>query len=68
MLCYRKMIGAEDVLIFTDVKKKHSSHSFSSDVDIVETVKSAEFFLSDSVIWIPTFPDKSGQAVGMTNK
>jgi len=50
LLRYRKQIGAEDILIFTDIKKKHSSHSITSDVNIIETAKAAEFFLSDGVI------------------
>jgi hypothetical protein len=50
LLRYRKQIGAENILIFTDIKKKHSSHSITSDIDIVETAKAAEFFLSDGVI------------------
>lgn len=50
LLRYRKMIGAENILIFTDIKKKHSSHSITSDVDIVETAHTAEFFRSDGVI------------------
>lgn len=50
LLRYRKMIGAEDVLIFTDIKKKHSSHAITSDVSIAETGHTAEFFLSDGVI------------------
>jgi len=50
LLRYRKQIGAEDILIFTDIKKKHSSHSITSDVEIVETANAAEFFLSDGVI------------------
>lgn len=47
---YRKQIGAENILIFTDIKKKHSSHSITSDVSITETAHTAEFFLSDGVI------------------
>ena len=50
LLRYRKMIGAEDVLIFTDLKKKHSSHAITSDVDLLETARAAEFFLSDGLI------------------
>ena len=50
LMRYRKQIDANDILIFTDVKKKHSSHSITSDVSIVETAISAEFFLSDGVI------------------
>jgi len=50
LMRYRKQIDAEAILIFTDVKKKHSSHSITSDVDIVETATAAEFFISDGVI------------------
>lgn len=50
LLRYRKQIGAENILIFTDIKKKHSSHSITADTDIVDTAKAAEFFLSDGVI------------------
>jgi len=50
LLRYRKQIGAEKVLVFTDIKKKHSSHSITSDVSIEETAKAAEYFLSDGVI------------------
>ena len=58
LLRFRKMIGAEDILIFTDIKKKHSSHSITSDVEIVETAKAAEFFLSDGVILTGTSTGK----------
>ncbi|MCF6240572.1 MAG: BtpA/SgcQ family protein [Bacteroidales bacterium] len=50
LLRYRKLIGADDILIFTDIKKKHSAHAISSDISIAETAEAAEFFLSDGVI------------------
>lgn len=50
LLRYRRMIGAEDVAVFTDVKKKHSSHAMTSDVSLAETIKTAEYFLSDGII------------------
>ncbi|MEQ8223578.1 MAG: BtpA/SgcQ family protein [Candidatus Eremiobacterota bacterium] len=50
LLRYRKQIGAEHIKIFTDIKKKHSSHAITSDVNIGETAHAAEFFLSDAVI------------------
>jgi uncharacterized protein len=50
LLRYRKQIEAENVMVFTDIKKKHSSHAITSDVSIVETTKAAEFFLSDGII------------------
>ena len=50
LLRYRKMIDADNVKIYTDIKKKHSSHSITKDVSISEMVKAAEFFLSDGII------------------
>ncbi len=50
ILRYRKQIGADHVAIFTDIKKKHSSHSITDDTSIEDTAKAAEFFLSDGVI------------------
>jgi len=50
LLRYRKIMGAEDIQIFTDIKKKHSSHSITSDVSIEEIAKAAHFFRSDGVI------------------
>ncbi|XP_068116029.1 uncharacterized protein F13E9.13, mitochondrial-like [Hyperolius riggenbachi] len=50
LLRYRKAIGAEHIQIFTDIKKKHSSHAVTADVSVSETAKAAEFFLSDGVI------------------
>jgi membrane complex biogenesis BtpA family protein len=34
LLRYRKMIDADNILVFTDIKKKHSSHNLTSDVSI----------------------------------
>ncbi len=50
LLRYRKHIGADHIKIFTDIKKKHSSHSITADVSIAETALAAAFFLSDGVI------------------
>lgn len=50
LLRYRRQIGAEDILILTDIKKKHSSHAITFDVDIAETAQAAEFFLSDGLV------------------
>jgi membrane complex biogenesis BtpA family protein len=50
LLRYRRSIGAEDVLVFADVKKKHSAHALTADVDIADTAHAAEFFLADGVI------------------
>lgn len=50
LLRYRRAIGAEKILVFNDIKKKHSAHAITADVDIVETAHAAEFFLSDGLI------------------
>jgi len=50
LLRYRRAIGADDVLVFADIKKKHSAHAITADVDTAETAKAAEFFKVDGVI------------------
>jgi len=50
LLRYRKMIGAEAVAIIADVKKKHSSHAITADVDLAETAQAAEFFGASGVV------------------
>ncbi|XP_032670735.1 uncharacterized protein F13E9.13, mitochondrial isoform X2 [Odontomachus brunneus] len=50
LLRYRRQVDAEDVLVFADVKKKHSSHAITSDMSLLETVRAAEFFLADGII------------------
>jgi membrane complex biogenesis BtpA family protein len=50
LLRYRRAIGAARIRVFADVKKKHSAHAITADVDIVETAKAAEFFSVDGVI------------------
>jgi membrane complex biogenesis BtpA family protein len=50
LLRYRRAIGAEGVRLFADVKKKHSAHALTADVDLVETARAAEFFLADGVV------------------
>ena len=50
LLRERRRIGADGVLVFADVKKKHSSHALTADVDIGETARAAEFCLADGVV------------------
>ena len=42
LLRYRKQINADHIAVFTDIKKKHSSHAITTDIDIVATAKAAE--------------------------
>lgn len=50
LLRYRRMIGAERIAIIADVKKKHSSHAITADVDLAETAKAAAWFGADGVV------------------
>ena len=50
LLRYRRAIGGDHIRVFADVKKKHSAHAITADLDIVETAKAAEFFVVDGVI------------------
>lgn len=50
LLRYRRLIGAERVVILADVKKKHASHAVTGDVSLAETARAAAFFLADGLI------------------
>jgi len=50
LLRYRRYLGADRIAVFTDIKKKHSSHALTQDLDINELSKAASFFMSDGVI------------------
>ena len=50
LLRYRRAIGAEEVGIFADVKKKHSAHAITADVGLAETAHAAELFLADGIV------------------
>ena len=50
LLRYRRTIGADHVLVFADIKKKHSAHAITGDVSLAETAHAAELFLADGVV------------------
>ena len=50
LLRKRKALGCDHIKIFADVKKKHCSHALTGDLDILDEVKQAEFFLVEGVI------------------
>lgn len=50
LLRFRRVIGAGEVRIFADIKKKHAAHALTSDVDLAETARAAQFFLADGVV------------------
>ncbi|KJE90642.1 BtpA family protein [Capsaspora owczarzaki ATCC 30864] len=50
LLRARKMLGASDIQVLTDIKKKHSSHAITADLSDADTVEAARFFNIDGVI------------------
>ena len=50
LLRYRKMIGAERIRVWADVKKKHAAHAITADVSLGETAAAVEFMRGDAVI------------------
>lgn len=50
LLRRRKELRCEQIKVFGDVKKKHCSHALTADLDILDEIKQAEFFLVDGVI------------------
>jgi len=50
LLRYRKMIGADRVQIWADVKKKHSSHAITADIGLGMMAETVEFMRGDAVI------------------
>jgi len=50
LLRYRRKIGATNIQVFADIKKKHSAHAVTADVSIAETARAANFFLADGLI------------------
>lgn len=62
LLRYRRQIEASHIQVFTDIKKKHSSHALTSDVSLENSVEAAAFFLSDAAIITGT---QTGKAVDL---
>lgn len=50
LLRYRRQIGAEQIAVWADVKKKHASHSITADTSLAEAAKATEFCGADAVI------------------
>jgi uncharacterized protein len=58
VLRYRRSIGAEQIPVFADVKKKHASHVLTADVSIEETARLMELHRADGIV-------VTGPATGM---
>ena len=50
LLRKRKELECVHIKVFGDVKKKHCSHALTGDLDILDEIRQAEFFLVDGVI------------------
>lgn len=50
LLRYRKMLGADRIQVWADVKKKHAAHAITADVSLGETAAAVEFMRGNAVI------------------
>lgn len=50
LLRYRRRIGAGQIQVLADIKKKHASHAVTADVTLAETARAAAFCGADAVI------------------
>ncbi|MFK7959309.1 MAG: BtpA/SgcQ family protein [Phycisphaerales bacterium] len=50
LLRYRRAIGADPIGILADVRKKHSAHAITADIDMAEAIHAAVFAGADGMI------------------
>jgi membrane complex biogenesis BtpA family protein len=50
LLRYRRAIGAERVAVVADVRKKHSAHALTGDLDLADLARGAEFCGADALV------------------
>lgn len=50
LLRERRRIGADQIAVWADIKKKHSSHAITADVNLADTAHAAEFSGADALI------------------
>ncbi|MAG56408.1 MAG: BtpA family membrane complex biogenesis protein [Planctomycetes bacterium] len=50
LLRYRRQIGADRIKVLCDVKKKHSAHAITADIDLAATARAGAFFGADGII------------------
>ena len=50
LLRYRRAIGATEVQVWADIKKKHSSHSWTADLSLGDVAEAAEFMGAETII------------------
>lgn len=50
LLRERRRLGATDIAILADIKKKHASHALTSDISLTEAARGAAFFGADGLV------------------
>jgi membrane complex biogenesis BtpA family protein len=50
LLRYRKLIGADRIQVWADIKKKHAAHAITADVSLGETAEAVQFMRGNAVI------------------
>jgi uncharacterized protein len=50
VLRYRRMVGAEHIPVFADIKKKHAAHAWTADVPIAEVARLMDLHRADGVV------------------
>lgn len=50
LLRYRRSIGAEDIAVLCDIKKKHAAHAVTADVSLEETARAAAYFGAEGLV------------------
>jgi membrane complex biogenesis BtpA family protein len=62
LLRYRKMLGADRVQVWCDIKKKHAAHAITVDVSLGETAEAVEFMRADAIVVSGTVTGKAPRA------
>ncbi len=66
LLRYRRQIGATDVQVWADIKKKHSSHAWTADLTLGDMAEAAEFMGAETIIVTGASTGKPPGAVDVT--
>ena len=66
LLRFRRLIGADRVQVWADVKKKHSSHAITADVGIGDTAEAVAFMRGDAIIVTGSVTGDAPQASDVT--
>jgi len=61
LLRYRRAIGADHILVLTDIRKKHAAHALTADLSLLDHARTAAFFRSDGIILTGSFTGEPPQ-------